>query len=112
MAGQPGYYLFPNRTFIRKGANLTAAEADLIEAFAPVAVDEAGGFADFRETATKTNRSRLWKRLAETSIRERSERFPARECNDRAAFFTHVFRGVVPAANTVSEETRRRKRWE
>ena len=55
MAGQPGYYLFPNRTFIRKGANLTAAEADLIEAFAPVAVDEAGGFADFRETITKTN---------------------------------------------------------
>ena len=55
MAGQRGYYLFPNRTFIRKGANLTAAEADLIEAFVPVAVDEAGGFADFRETATKTN---------------------------------------------------------
>ena len=55
MAGQPGYYLFPNRTFIRKGANLTAAEADLIEAFVPVAVDEAGGFAGFRETATKTN---------------------------------------------------------
>ena len=35
--------------------DLTAAEADLIEAFVPVAVDEAGGFADFRETATKTN---------------------------------------------------------
>ncbi len=35
--------------------DLTEAEADLIEAFVPVAVDEAGGFAGFRETATKTN---------------------------------------------------------
>ncbi|MFP8954997.1 Eco57I restriction-modification methylase domain-containing protein [Natrialbaceae archaeon A-arb3/5] len=36
-------------------SDLTETEADLIEAFVPVAVDEAGGFADFRETATKTN---------------------------------------------------------
>jgi len=35
--------------------DLTATEADLIEAFVPRAVDEADGFADFRETATKTN---------------------------------------------------------
>jgi N-6 DNA Methylase./Eco57I restriction endonuclease. len=35
--------------------DLTKAEADLIAAFVPVAVDEAGGFAGFRETATKTN---------------------------------------------------------
>ncbi|QZP39193.1 Eco57I restriction-modification methylase domain-containing protein [Halobaculum magnesiiphilum] len=35
--------------------DLTESEADLIEAFVPVAVDEAGGFAGFRETATKTN---------------------------------------------------------
>jgi len=35
--------------------DLTATEADLIEAFVPLAVDEAGGFANFRETATKTN---------------------------------------------------------
>jgi hypothetical protein len=35
--------------------DLSAGEADLIEAFVPVAVDEAGGFAGFRETATKTN---------------------------------------------------------
>ena len=35
--------------------DLTPTEADLIEAFVPVAVDEAGGFAGFRETATKTN---------------------------------------------------------
>jgi len=35
--------------------DLTPPEADLIEAFVPVAVEEAGGFADFRETATKTN---------------------------------------------------------
>jgi len=35
--------------------DLTATEVDLIEAFVPVAVDEAGGFAEFRETATKTN---------------------------------------------------------
>ena len=35
--------------------DLSATEADLIEAFVPVAVDEAGGFAGFRETATKTN---------------------------------------------------------
>ncbi|SDQ65217.1 Eco57I restriction-modification methylase domain-containing protein [Natronobacterium texcoconense] len=36
-------------------SDLTETEADLIETFVPVAVDEAGGFADFRETATKTN---------------------------------------------------------
>ncbi|WP_229770566.1 restriction endonuclease [Halorhabdus sp. CBA1104] len=36
-------------------SDLTDAEADLIEHFVPVAVAEAGGFADFRETATKTN---------------------------------------------------------
>jgi len=35
--------------------DLTETEGDLIEAFVPVAVDEAGGFAGFRETATKTN---------------------------------------------------------
>jgi len=35
--------------------DLTETEADLIEAFIPVAVDEAGGFASFRENATKTN---------------------------------------------------------
>ncbi|QPV64032.1 restriction endonuclease [Halosimplex litoreum] len=35
--------------------DLSETEADLIEAFVPVAVDEAGGFAEFRETATKTN---------------------------------------------------------
>ncbi|WP_142857853.1 Eco57I restriction-modification methylase domain-containing protein [Salinigranum halophilum] len=35
--------------------DLSATEAELIEAFVPVAVDEAGGFANFRETATKTN---------------------------------------------------------
>ncbi|WP_323677636.1 restriction endonuclease [Halorubellus sp. PRR65] len=35
--------------------DLTELQADLIEAFVPVAVDEAGGFAGFRETATKTN---------------------------------------------------------
>lgn len=36
-------------------SDLTETEVDLIEAFVPVAVDEAGGFANFRETATKTN---------------------------------------------------------
>jgi type I restriction-modification system DNA methylase subunit len=35
--------------------DLSDVEADLIEAFVPVAIEEAGGFADFRETATKTN---------------------------------------------------------
>ncbi|WP_305881855.1 Eco57I restriction-modification methylase domain-containing protein [Haloplanus halophilus] len=35
--------------------DLSATEADLVEAFVPVAVEEAGGFAGFRETATKTN---------------------------------------------------------
>jgi hypothetical protein len=35
--------------------DLNEHEADLIEAFVPVAVDRAGGFAGFRETATKTN---------------------------------------------------------
>lgn len=36
-------------------SDLDEIEADLIEAFVPVAVDEAGGFANFRETATKTS---------------------------------------------------------
>ncbi|APX97817.1 Eco57I restriction-modification methylase domain-containing protein [Natronorubrum daqingense] len=36
-------------------SDLTETEADLIEAFVPVAVDEAGGFANFRETATKND---------------------------------------------------------
>jgi len=35
--------------------DLTETEADLVEVFVPVAVEEAGGFANFRETATKTN---------------------------------------------------------
>ena len=35
--------------------DLSEIEADLIEAFVPVAVDKAGGFANFRETATKSN---------------------------------------------------------
>ncbi|MFB6101452.1 MAG: TaqI-like C-terminal specificity domain-containing protein, partial [Haloplanus sp.] len=35
--------------------DLSETEADLVEAFVPVAVEEAGGFAGFRETATKTN---------------------------------------------------------
>ena len=34
---------------------LSETEADLISAFVPVAVDEAGGFAGFRESVTKTN---------------------------------------------------------
>lgn len=34
--------------------DLTEREADLIEQFVPVAVAEGGGFANFRETATKT----------------------------------------------------------
>ena len=35
--------------------DLTDTKAALVEAFVPVAADEAGGFANFRETATKTN---------------------------------------------------------
>jgi len=35
--------------------DLSESEADLVEAFVPVAVEKADGFADFRETATKTN---------------------------------------------------------
>jgi uncharacterized protein YdhG (YjbR/CyaY superfamily) len=35
--------------------DLEPIEADLIEAFVPVAVDKADGFAGFRENATKTN---------------------------------------------------------
>lgn len=35
--------------------DLTETEANLIEHFVPVAVNEADGFANFRETATKTN---------------------------------------------------------
>jgi len=36
-------------------ADLTKEEAALIEAFVPVAVEEADGFAGFRDNATKTN---------------------------------------------------------
>jgi hypothetical protein len=35
--------------------NLSEIEADLVEAFVPVAVEKSDGFAGFRETATKTN---------------------------------------------------------
>lgn len=35
--------------------DLSETEADLVEVFVPIAVDKAGGFANFRETATKTN---------------------------------------------------------
>ncbi|MFC6975093.1 Eco57I restriction-modification methylase domain-containing protein [Halomicroarcula sp. GCM10025709] len=35
--------------------DLSEIKADLVEAFVPVAVKEAGGFAGFRETTTKTN---------------------------------------------------------
>ncbi|WP_135828681.1 Eco57I restriction-modification methylase domain-containing protein [Halorussus halobius] len=35
--------------------DLSETEADLVEAFVPVAVEEAGGFAGFRDNATKTN---------------------------------------------------------
>ncbi|GAB3416323.1 hypothetical protein GCM10027435_13490 [Haloparvum alkalitolerans] len=35
--------------------DLSETEAALVEAFVPVAVDEAGGFAGFRDNATKTN---------------------------------------------------------
>lgn len=34
---------------------LTDAQAALLREFVPYAVDEVGGFADFRETAAKTN---------------------------------------------------------
>jgi len=36
-------------------ANLSEKDAALVEAFVPVAVDKAGGFANFRDNATKTN---------------------------------------------------------
>jgi hypothetical protein len=36
-------------------ADLSKEEAELIEAFVPVAVEEADGFAGFRDNATKTN---------------------------------------------------------
>jgi len=35
--------------------DLSEKETSLIEAFVPIAVEKAGGFADFRESATKTN---------------------------------------------------------
>ena len=38
-----------------KVGGTAVVEGDLVEHFVPVAVDEAGGFANFRETATKTN---------------------------------------------------------
>jgi len=53
-ADQWGYVETDPETALRI-TDLTEIEADLIEAFVPVAIDEAGGFAGFRETATKTN---------------------------------------------------------
>jgi len=53
-ADQWGYVETDLETALRI-TDLTETEADLIEAFVPVAIDEAGGFANFRETATKTN---------------------------------------------------------
>ncbi|WP_396610497.1 Eco57I restriction-modification methylase domain-containing protein [Haloferax sp. S1W] len=47
------HYVDPQPAF--RITDLTETEADLIEAFVPVAVDEAGGFANFRTNATKTN---------------------------------------------------------
>lgn len=45
---------------------MTEIEADLIEAFIPIAVDEVGGFTNFRETATTTNH--LVDRLRELTL--------------------------------------------
>jgi len=53
-ADQWGYVETDLETALRI-TDLTEIEADLIEAFVPVAIDEAGGFANFRETATKRN---------------------------------------------------------
>ena len=50
-----GYYLDERVDDLEGWDCDSEAEADLVEAFVPVAVDEAGGFAGFRETATKTN---------------------------------------------------------
>ncbi|WP_363467516.1 Eco57I restriction-modification methylase domain-containing protein [Halogeometricum borinquense] len=47
------YYEDPKPAF--RITDLTETEADLIEAFVPHAVDEAGGYANFRMNATKTN---------------------------------------------------------
>jgi len=53
-ADQWGYVKTDPETALRI-TDLTETEANLIEAFVPVAINEAGGFAGFRETATKTN---------------------------------------------------------
>nr|WP_245781296.1 N-6 DNA methylase [Halopelagius inordinatus] len=47
------YYEDPEPAF--RITDLTETEADLIEAFVPHAVEEAGGYANFRTNATKTN---------------------------------------------------------
>ncbi|MDS0293635.1 Eco57I restriction-modification methylase domain-containing protein [Halogeometricum luteum] len=47
------HYVDPKPAF--RITDLTETEADLIEAFVPHAVEEAGGYANFRANATKTN---------------------------------------------------------
>ncbi|WP_254522997.1 Eco57I restriction-modification methylase domain-containing protein [Natrinema caseinilyticum] len=70
--------------------DLERCEADLIEAFVPVAVDEAGGFANVRKTATKTislvDRLRALTLPALEDVRDGLERYL--ETTDRAAALT------------------------
>ncbi|WP_254529161.1 Eco57I restriction-modification methylase domain-containing protein [Natrinema gelatinilyticum] len=70
--------------------DLVPSEADLIEAFVPVAVDEAGGFANVRKTATKTislvDRLRALTLPALDDVRDGLERYL--ETMDRAAALT------------------------
>lgn len=62
-------------------SELSETEADLIEAFVPVAVDEAGGFAEYREKVTKTNS--LIDRLRDLTLPQVSETASALDAYQR-----------------------------
>ncbi|SEH52571.1 N-6 DNA Methylase [Halopenitus malekzadehii] len=75
--------------------DLSETEANLVEAFVPVAVEEAGGFAGFRETATKTN-----------SLVDRLEAMTLPD-PDETADDLERYRGAVERAEDLDEKIQR-----
>jgi hypothetical protein len=75
--------------------DLSETEADLVEAFVPVAVEKADGFAGFRETATKTN-----------SLVDRLEAITLPDPDDVADDLER-YRGAVERAEELDEKIQR-----
>jgi len=73
-------------------SDLSKTEADLVETFVPVATQEAGGFAEFRETATKTN-----------SLIDRLEAITLPSLDDVAADLER-YREIVDRAEKLDEQ--------